>query len=147
MTIISVRDLDNQMGRTIDPNSVPKHDGASLGSMEADIQRGPNNETVQQGAGRFGGTVVDRESVGGGDRFYGSTTIISLKEAPPLQDKHDPDVVVLQAAPIPVARPKAPPFIFPKVVAKPPVAMPVAPPVPVRTPDALLRQMGLKKRP
>jgi hypothetical protein len=153
MTIVSVSDLDGQMGRHIDPNSIPRHDGADQGHMEAHIPRGPDNAVVERGEGRYGATIVDRESVGGGDRFYGSTTIISLKEQPPLMDKRDPDVVVVPPpfAPKPVV--KAPAFVFPKAPPEtapaPVAAAPVAPktvPMQTRTPDALLRQMGLKKR-
>jgi hypothetical protein len=110
--------------------------------------------------------VVSGSEVGG-DRFYGSATIISVNDAPPLQDQHDPDVIIVKPMPVPAmpgrpgapqapvshAAPKPPPFVFPKAPPKPAATTPMpatmAPtPVPVGAPPAvaaLFKQMGLKK--
>lgn len=124
MTIINANDLDAQMGRHIDPNSVPKHDGTGTGHMEAIIQRGSEQVSHEQGAGRFGAPMYDANEVGGQD-FFGSKTIISVNDAPPLPTQMDP--------------------------IKKPVTLPVVPPMPAAAPARpmtaaeLLARMGLKK--
>lgn len=126
MTIINVNDLDAQMGRHIDPNSVPKHDGTGTGHMEAVIQRGSEQVTQEQGAGRFGAPMYAEQEVGGQD-FFGSKTIISVSDAPPLPTQMDPIKK-------PVTLPVMPP-------------MSAAPAIPTRplTAAELLARMGLKK--
>ncbi len=128
MTLINSKDLDDQMGRHIDPNSVPKHDGTGTGHMQAIVQRGSEQVTQEQGAGRYGAPMFTEEEVGKQD-FFGSQTIISVNDAPPLPTQMDP--------------------------IKKPVTLPVVPPMPAaapvanrpRTPAELLAQMGLGKKP
>lgn len=108
MAIVNMKDLDAQMGRTIDPNSVPKHDGGSQGAMEANFVAQSDTVIREAGAGRYGGQVFDSRELDRNDH-YGSQTVISLNEAPPLLDKHEPPPPV-----IPVIPGLAP------VVAKPP---------------------------
>ncbi len=127
MTLINSKDLDAQMGRHIDPNSVPKHDGTGTGHMEAVIQRGSDQVITEQGGGKRGAAVYNAEEVGGQD-FFGSKTIISVNDAPPLPTQMDP----LKLPVVPQ---------MPKPAAAPPVA------VRARTPAELLAQMGLGKKP
>ncbi len=126
MTIINAKDLDDQMGRHIDPNSVPKHDGTGTGHMQAIVQRGSEQVTQEQGAGRYGAPMFTEEEVGKQD-FFGSQTIISVNDAPPLPQQMDP---LKKPMPLPVV----------------PV-MPAAPPVAARplTAAELLARMGLRK--
>lgn len=160
MTIISAKDLDRDMGRHIDPNSVPKHDGAGHGHMEAIIDHGTDLRMQSSQLGnRLGSEVLNGREVGG-DRFYGSATIISVNDAPPLQDQHDPDVIIVKPMPAPPmpgvpvshAAPRPPPFVFPKAPPRPaattpmPASMAPTPvPVPSAVPLAILKQMGLRK--
>jgi hypothetical protein len=173
MTIINASDLDRDMGRHIDPNSVPKHDGADQGHMQAIIDHGTDMRLQSSQLGNKVGTEVFDPSQVGGDRFYGSATIISVNDAPPLMDQRDPDVVIVKPMPVPAMpgrpgapmpapsapvsqiAPKPPPFVFPKAPPRPtattpmpvnmaPTPMPAAPPPAVA---ALFKQMGLKRQP
>ncbi len=137
--IIDIKDLDAQMGRHIDPNSVPKHDGGDIGHMQAVIQRGSEQIIVEQGGGKFGAAVMSEQEVGKQD-FYGSQTIISVNDAPPIPEQMDP----LKKMPMPAM----PTLVVPQAPA--PVLRPVAPvPVPgakkVMTTAELLKSMGLAK--
>lgn len=133
MTIINTSDLDNQMGRHIDPNSVPKHDGTGTGHMQAIVQRGSEQVTQEQGAGRYGAPMFSESEVGKQD-FFGSQTIISVNDAPPLMEQMDP-LKKFVVPPMPVKVP------VPVVAAKP--AVPGKP----RTAAELLASMGLGKKP
>ncbi len=89
MTIINVNDLDKRMGQQIDPNSVPRHDGGDQGVMEGIIERGTDARAVHQGTGHHGAAVFDEREVGD-NMFFGSKTIISVNDAPPLPEKFEP---------------------------------------------------------
>lgn len=89
MTEINSSDLDRQMGRQIDPSSVPTHIGGDQGAMEGVIQRGTDARLEEQGAGRYGVPIFNERDVGGND-FYGSSKIISISEAPPLNPAMEP---------------------------------------------------------
>jgi hypothetical protein len=155
MTIINTSDLDAQMGRHIDPNSIPRHNGGDQGVMQGVIQRGSDTQIQDRDQGRYG-TEVFSEAEVGGNNHYGSRTIITLNEAPPLLDQRDPDVVVVPTPAMPVsqAAPRPPPFLFPKAPPRPaqqappaPTAVAPAAPAPAPMPvSLLLAQMGLKKR-
>ncbi len=103
MTIINGKELDAQMGRYIDPNSVPKHNGADAVHMQPVIARGSEQIVQEQGAGRHGAAMLSEQEVGGQD-FFGSKTIISVNDAPPLMKEHDPikKPVTLPVVPMPV---------------------------------------------
>lgn len=122
MTIINMRDLDAQMGRTIDPNSVPKHDGASQVSMEANFVAQSDTRVIDQGAGRFGASIMEGHEVS--ERgYFGSKKVISLNEAPPLETKHepkdDPNVKALEAAARAALAPKVAPVLVPVLAPRP----------------------------
>jgi hypothetical protein len=139
--IIDSKDLDAQMGRHIDPNSVPRHDGGDIGHMQAVIQRGSEQIIVEQGGGKFGAAVLHEQEVGKQD-FYGSQTIISVNDAPPIPEQMDP----LKKMPMP----KMPPLAAPPVAAATPALRPVAPVAApgakkVMTTAELLKSMGLAK--
>ena len=89
MTIIDTKDLDRRMGMTIDPNSIPRHDGGDLGCMEGVIQRGSETRIDAQGNGRRGAVVFSADELGD-PRFFGSSTVISVKDQPPLPAELDP---------------------------------------------------------
>lgn len=102
MTIVNMRDVDGQMGRTIDPRSIPKHDGATQGAMEANFVAQSDTQVQDRGGGRTGAAVFDARDVGQ-EGYFGSGTIISLNEAPPLEAKMEPPLpkvpeVVIAAA-------------------------------------------------
>lgn len=92
MTILTEAELQRRMGMTIDPNSIPRHDGGDLGYMEGVIQRGSDTRVVEQGKGRRGTEVYDAAELGD-PRFYGSATVISVKDQPPLPEQMDPKKV------------------------------------------------------
>jgi hypothetical protein len=116
VTILTEAELKRRMGMTIDPNSVPRHDGGDLGCMEGQIEKGSETRVVEQGHGRRGTEVYAADELGD-PRFYGSATVISIKDDRPL----------------PQATKKAPPA--------PQVESTV-----VRSPAELLAMMGLTKR-
>ncbi len=89
MTVVRMSDVDAQMGRSIDPNSVPKHIGGSQGAMEANFVAQSETQLREQGAGRYGAEVYDSREVAPNNHF-GSQKIISLNEAPPLEAKMEP---------------------------------------------------------
>lgn len=120
MTVVNMKDLDAQMGRTIDPNSVPKHVGGSQGSMEPNFVAQSDLRIQEQGAGRLGAAVHDARELTG-NHLYGSQTIISLNEAPPLEDKmepKDPSAEAMKKAAAIAGVPKPVPVPVP-VVARP----------------------------
>lgn len=119
MTILTEAELKRRMGMTIDPNSVPRHDGGDLGCMEAKIEKGSDTRVVEKGHGRRGTAVFEPGELGeqGIPGFYGSATVISVKD-----DR-----------PIPETAKKAPPA--------PQVQSTV-----VRSPEELLAMMGLTKK-
>jgi hypothetical protein len=153
MTIISSKDLDAQMSRQIDPNSVPKHIGGDQGVMQGVINRGTDAQEIHQGAGRDGAAVYNESEVGG-QFFYGSKTIISVNDAPPLPDKFEPK----PAAPKPVVaafKAATPGALSPALMSAlarrsaQPVAAPAPAPAPAPsiTPASLdmIKRMGLLK--
>lgn len=87
MTIIDQKELDRQMRRVIDPNSVPRHNGGDQGCMEGRIRGGSDESLQESGYGRRGGSEVDPRSLGD-ERFYGSASVISLKDLPPDPAEH-----------------------------------------------------------
>lgn len=122
MTEISSDDLDRQMGRQIDPNSVPTHIGGDHGAMEGVIERGSDMRIQEQGAGRYGVPVFNEHEVGGND-YYGSQTIISINEAPPLNPVMEPK----PQAPKPVVKPILPVGMPPALAAVMGTVKPAAP--------------------
>ncbi len=111
MTVVRMSDIDAQMGRVIDPNSVPKHVGGSQGAMEPNFVAQSDQVIREAGAGRYGGQVFDARELERNDHF-GSQTVISLNEAPPLEAKHEPPApsppVIPVVAPAPVLTMPAP---------------------------------------
>ncbi len=101
MTIIDQKELDRRMSQTIDPNSVPKHDGGDLGAMQGVIARGSEDISTERGAGKRGAAVYALNEVG--PQMSGSATVISVNDAPPLPAKMDPAKPA--PAPAPVAAP------------------------------------------
>ena len=83
MTILTEADLNRRMGMTIDPNSIPRHDGGDLGCMEGVIQRGSDTRVDAQGNGRRGAAVYSADELGD-PRFFGSATVITVSDQPPL---------------------------------------------------------------
>jgi hypothetical protein len=138
MTIVNSGDIDKAMGRYIDPRSVPMHNGAD--EVQAQGYRGDRDGasdlvTNHQSTDLKGSAVFNHTELPSNERF-GSTTVISINEAPPLDAKLDPKVQAqarAQARAVPVARPQAPPA--PK---------PVHQPTPPRTAHALLHRIPVK---
>lgn len=140
MGIVNARDLDAQMGRHIDPHSVPKHDGATHGVMEGNFLVQSDQIVTDQGHGRLGGDHVDRQQAAP-DGFFGSKTVISLNEAPPLEaklePKNDPSAKALAEAQQKQAVPVAPSL---------PV-LPVSAPKPVAAPRSINQLMAVLRKP
>ncbi len=135
MTEISQEELDRQMGRQIDPNSVPTHIGGDHGAMEGVIRRGSEHLIEEQGAGKYGVPVFNERDVGGND-FFGSQTIISISEAPPLNPVMEPK----PQAPKPVVKPIVPvgmPAALAAVMGTLKPVAPVVPPVAATAPAAV----------
>jgi hypothetical protein len=96
MTVINSRDLDERMGRGVDPGRVPVHTGGSQGAMEGNFVAQSDRVEVQQGHGARGSLVYDaRELHPTG--YYGGT-IVSVSDAPPVEQAMDPNLAP-QAAP------------------------------------------------
>ena len=128
MPVINSRDLDARMGQSINPNSVPRYDGAEQGVMQGVIRAG--SEQHHQGAqiAREGSAVFNARDLPGGER--GGTTIISVNEAPPLLNEHDPAAQAAKARAVPVEVNKPLPPPKPQPMAQMPAPAP-AKPVPV----------------
>jgi hypothetical protein len=135
MTIINSKDLDAQMGRSVDPASVPTHNATGEGYMQPIVQRGSEQVSTEQGNGRRGAAVYGADEVGG-QNFFGSKTIISVNDAPPLQAEHDPKLA--QAAKLAAVAPPMP--------APTPAPIAAAPQRP-KTAQELIMLMGLGKKP
>lgn len=88
MAIVRASDIDAQMGRHIDPKSVPTHIGGSQGAMEANFVAQSDHQIIDRGYGQKGATVV--EGRGPRNDLFGSATIISVNDAPPLEAAHEP---------------------------------------------------------
>jgi hypothetical protein len=130
MTIISAKDVDQQMGTKIDPNSVPTHNGGDQGVMQGRFLPQSESVVVESGYGRRGAAVVSGGEVPQ-QGFYGSGTVISLNEAPPLSDKLEPK------RPVPLMPGQAP---APAATTAP--AVPIPPPA---STTAALARLGLLK--
>ncbi len=139
MAIISSKDLDAQMGRTIDPNSVPRHDGGTKGAMQAFVPNQSDHIEVQQGHGSRGAPVYEASEIPQRG-FYGSDTIISVNDAPPLEAGLEPKPTPIpgQAAQLVPPKPK---------VAAPPVVQQPQRPQRQSTAVEVLARMGLKPKP
>lgn len=125
MTIINAKDLDQQMGRTIDPNSVPRHNGADQGVLQEIDQA-----IVERGGGRRGAAVFSEREVG--EQFVGSKTVISVNDAPPIPEQMDPRAQAAKKVAA-VAPPMPPPAAAAPVAQRP------------RSPQEVLAAMGLAK--
>lgn len=126
MGIVNASDLDAAMGKTIKPQEVPKHTGGDQGAMQARFLASSDHIEQQQGYGRRGAAVYGADEVP--ERgFYGSGTIISLNEQPPLPEELAPQVE--RAAPMPA-----------------PVPAPAAPMQRQRTPQEIVASLGFVKR-
>jgi len=137
MTVISSKQLDAQMGRTIDPASIPKHEGATKGAMQAVVPNQTDHIEVSKGHGQRGSAIYNANEIPQ-KGFYGSSTVISVNDAPPLEEGLEP-------APIPVPKDPSQQLVVPKPKA-------VAPAIemhPLRQQSAieLLARMGLKPKP
>lgn len=138
MTIYNSDEIDKAMGRHIDPNSIPTHNGADeaqLGAFRGEHDGASDVVTNHQSTDFRGSAVFNHTDLPSNERF-GSTTVISINEAPPLEAKLDPKVQAqarAQARAVPVMRPKAPPA--PK---------PVHQPTPPRTVHPLLNRIPVK---
>jgi len=134
MGIINQSELDKKMGVTIDPNSVPRYDGVQQGAMEANFVHQSDTQILTSGRGQQGVGEVDKRGIPGED-FSGSGTVISVSDAPPLQQELEPEHPVPQVqksvAPAPVAQQSV-------VPGPQPVAAP-------KTATELLISMGLIK--
>jgi len=91
MPIISAKDLDTQMGRGVDPASVQQTAGGSQGAMEARFQTQGGIVEQPAGHGQRGTLVYDPSELPGGKGFYGSGTVISVNDAPPLDAVLEPE--------------------------------------------------------
>jgi hypothetical protein len=132
MTIISAKDVDQQMGTKIDPNSVPKHNGGDHGVMQGRFLPQSESVVTESGYGRRGTEVVSGGEVPQ-QGFYGSGTVVSLNEAPPLAEKLEPK------RPVPPMPGQAP---APAASAAP--AAPIPPPA---STTAALARLGLLRMP
>ena len=112
MPVISSKDLDKQMSQGVDLASVSqRHPGATEGAMEAMIR--PRGGEVEGDALRnLRGTPVYDPSEIPGRGFYGSSTVISVNDAPPLDVGLEPkkmpipgQEVAVDAQPAPVPAP------------------------------------------
>lgn len=132
MPVINSSDLDARMGQHVNPNTVPRFDGTGQGAMQAVIRAG--SEQHHQGAhiAREGAAVYNaRDLPGGSVGERGGTTVISVNDAPPLLDQHDPAVIAAKARATPVQVNKPLPAPKPQPVA---ASAPVAPPKPAPAP-------------
>ncbi len=139
MVIINSKDLDAQMGRSIDPASIPKHDGASQGAMQAIIPNRTDHIEVSKGHGQRGTAIYNANEIPA-KGFYGSSTVISVNDAPPLEEGLEP-----KPAPVP----GMPEDMQKLVVAKPvtPKSATTALPVARQLSAAeLLARMGMKPK-
>ena len=161
MTIYNSGDIDKAMGRYIAPRDIPQHNGAD--EVNAQVHRGErdgNSDLVtgHQQTDFKGSAVFNNTDLPSNERF-GSTTVISINEAPPLDVKLDPKIQAqarAQAQAVPVMRPKPPPAPKPvhqptaprtvhpllnripvKGTQPPPPPKPVAPPPPAPTPQVV----------
>jgi hypothetical protein len=138
MTIYNSGDIDKAMGKYIAPRDVPVHNGADeaqLGAFRGERDGNSDHVTGHQQTDFKGSAVFNNTDLPSNERF-GSTTVISINEAPPLEAKLDPKVQAqarAQARAVPVARPQAP--------APPPK---VHQPTPPRTTHALLNRIPVK---
>jgi hypothetical protein len=89
MTIVNASQVDTAMGQYVDPRSVPKHIGGSRGAMEENFVAQSDKQIVDQGAGRRGAAEINPNELPD-RRFYGSATVISVNDAPPLEPAHEP---------------------------------------------------------
>lgn len=96
MGIIKASDLDKAMATGIDPHSIPQHNGGAQGVMQGQFV--PQSDTVQmdQGHGRRGAAVYDGSELPQ-TGFYGSGTVISVNDAPPIEAEHEPKPAVVVA--------------------------------------------------
>ncbi len=98
MTVISSKDLDAQMGKSIDPNSVPKHDGATKGVMQGQITNPSDDVVTDKGHGQRGSAIYNPNEIPQ-KGFYGSSTVISVNDAPPLDTGLEPKRPPMPALP------------------------------------------------
>jgi hypothetical protein len=89
MTIVNASQVDKAMGRFIDPKSVPTHIGGSRGAMEENFVAQSATRITDQGTGKRGAAEYDPNELPD-SRFYGSATVISVNDAPPLEAAHEP---------------------------------------------------------
>jgi hypothetical protein len=146
MVQISKAELDRRMGMVVDPNSIPRHDGADQGVMQGAIRRGSEVLIEEQGHGKRGTEVYDQRELNG-NNYFGSQTVISLNEAPPLIEKQDPRLrekaLAEEAAAKAAAKLAA---LAPPPPAAPVAQAPVAAAPRPRSPEELLAAMGLGKK-
>lgn len=146
MAVINSRDLDARMGQNVNPNSVPRFDGTGQGAMQAHIMAGSEQHHQGRQIAREGAMVYDASDLPGNDQY--GTTVISVNDAPPLLDQHDPVAIAAAAQ----ARARAVPVqVLPKVVPKPLAQVPAPPPAPapppVPTPGVRVAFPALAKAP
>lgn len=111
MTVVSAKDIDAQMGKGVDPNSLPTHTGGSHGAMQARFLAQAEHVDLPAGYGQRGASEANVRELPDANH-YGSGTVISLSEAPPLLDKMEPkrpDVMPMPGpapatTPVPVAQ-------------------------------------------
>lgn len=133
MTVIDSGELDRRMGRFIDANSIPTHNGADQGAMQRDIEVQSDHLTSHQQTDIKGTSVFDAKELPSNQR-YGSTTVISIKDGPPLAKEMEPG----RPRAVPVGRPVLPPPPKPVHVSTPPRALhPLIQKAPVKTTLAL----------
>ncbi len=94
--------------------------------MEGVIERGSDTRVTQVGAGNHGAAVFDESEVGD-NLFYGSKTIISVNDAPPLPEKFEPKVAPVKPVVKPtLSQPPGTPTALSGLLARMKPATPVA---------------------
>jgi len=91
MTIITQAELDKAMGAKVDAAELASRKvGGSQGAMEAQFVAQTDDVRLHHGAGNRGGAVYDGRELPPSNH-YGSGTIISVNDAPPLHDVLEPE--------------------------------------------------------
>lgn len=89
MGIVNSKDLDQAMASGVDVRSIPQHDGGSQGVMQGQFVPQSDQVLVDQGHGKRGAAVYDGRELPPGNH-YGSGTVISVNDAPPLEAAMEP---------------------------------------------------------
>ena len=91
MGIVSARQLDHEKNVVVDIRSIPVHNGGSQGAMQARIDRGVDDQRLASQTAARGAPVYEEQELGQRG-FYGSQTVISVKDLPAVDASMDPHV-------------------------------------------------------